>query len=927
MKFCGECGAALSTVEAHEPELRQLTILFCDMVGSTELSTRIDPETLASVMHDYYVMCEQVITDAGGYVVKFHGDGVLACFGAPIALDDAALRGVQAACELVAATARLVGPDGEPLVARAGVHSGPVVVGVTGVGSGLKAIDVLGEAANLAARLQGAAEPGEVIISAELAALVPPYVQLVDGADLTLKGINRPVRAYRVAEIGQPADELHHRARADEARLVGREAEMAILLGRCHLAAQGSPQFVVLVGEPGIGKSRLLRELRDSPARPPGRTVVLRGLQDRSTTPFAPLLELVARHADELPAVLTADLAALLRPDRSSGDKDTPDRRRARSIDAVCDGLLGLADEQLVLLMLDDVQWFDPSTLELLAVLRSRAADTRLAVLASARPEWVSPWPGSDDVTVLPLPRLAPDAIRRMLADLDIHDDVLVGEVIERSEGVPLFLEEYVRTQRDPGVAMAAVPHTVADLLRARLERLGPDLEFARECSVFGRDVDVEVAAKALATDPEELRERLRALSRADVLRERARGRTFSFQHVLLRDAAYDSMLRARRRTLHRSAATAITDLGPSAMARFAEQLARHWTEADEHDEAYRAWLRAGRLAADRTALAEAMRNFERAEEALRELPPTPERDRKEVRLILASGPVVTRLLGGGHPSLSEMYARADRLSANEADPSQRAQVLIGLYSFWVSQPDFRSAEANLPRLLDLADDMPALAAVADFFAGSTMHMIGRFDRACEYLVRAMELLQRAEPFTGHALLVHSNGLIADMTMRTDRAAGQRWYDAAFDSLAHLGEPPFERAWLELTLAKSLALLDDVAGAAMHGGRAAEIAAEFALAQVAVQADCLMAWVDAVLLGGDEPLQRMSVLLDRFDTCGSRADLSMFLVFHARALRERDRHEEAVAAVARALAYMDETGEGLHREAALAEQAALSGSH
>lgn len=928
MRFCGECGTAMRPVVAPEPELRQLTMLFCDMVGSTELSTRIDAEALADVMRDYYVLCDRIITEVGGYIVKFHGDGVLACFGAPVALDDAALRGVQAACALVAATEQLRSPTGESLMARAGVHTGLVVAGATGVGTGHKSLDVLGEAANLASRLQAAASPGAVLISADTAALVPPHVELVDGADLQLKGINRLVRAYRVEGIGTPIDDLHRRARSGEAALVAREAELAILLGLCHLSAQGAPQFVVLVGEPGIGKSRLLRELRDSPARPPGRLVVLRGLQDRATTPFAPLLDLVARHGSELPAVLEADLAELLRPDRQTGDLDTPDRRRRRSIDAVCDGLLGLADQELLIIMLDDLQWFDPSTLELLGVLRERAVDSRLAVLASARPEWVSPWPAVGDLTILPLPRLDPAAIRRMLADLQIDDEVLIEAVIDRSEGVPLFLEEFVRQRRDGSAADSSeVPHSVADLLRARLERLGPDLEFARECSVFGRDVDVAVAAYAFGSDVDTTRDRLRRLADANIVRERLRGRVFSFQHVLLRDAAYESLKRTQRVRLHRSAAESIAAQGKAFSAQHAEQLARHWTLAGARSEAFRAWLKAGRLAGDRTALKEARAHFTEARHILMMDPPSEERDRNEVRLILDEGPVAYRLLGGGHEEVSALYERADELCVGEADPMHRARVMLGLYSFWVAQPDFHRAQHTLPRLLELADELPFIRPAAYFFAGSTNHMQGRFDEARDFLLQAIELV---EGVVGDSVVdplrVHSYGLLADITARDDLDAAMSWFDLGFAALEGTQTSSFERAWLELTMATALALRDDVVQAGAHAGVAADLGAQYALAQINVQADCLMAWIDAVMLGGDEPIERMRQAIDRFDTCGSRSELSMHLMLLARMLRERGRFDEAEAVLDRADRYIDETGERLHVDAVMVERSALLAS-
>jgi class 3 adenylate cyclase/tetratricopeptide (TPR) repeat protein len=922
MRFCGVCGASMA--ESVDPELRQLTIVFCDLVGSTELSTRLDPEDLHTTMLAFHALCERTIVDAGGHVLRFVGDGVLACFGAPVALDDAPTRAVRAAFDLVTATPNIVTLEGEPIMSRAGVHTGLVVLGSTGSGSAYVALDVIGEGANTAARLQGSAEPGEVIVSGDTAELVSAEVEFTDGVDVELRGIDHPVRVFGVSSIDRDFDQLDHRSRTLEATLVARDAELAILLGRSLLASQRSPQYVVLVGEPGIGKTRLLREFRDSSARPEGSVLVFRGLQDRATTPFAVLAEFVERGA-AMSSSLGVSLDDLTGSGPDDGSSVSPETARRRIVERICDNLIAQATDELVILLLDDLQWFDPSTLELLQVLRARAAGVRLAVFASARPEWDPPWPLASDVTSLPLPRLDAHSVSDMLAEFDITDPVLVEQVVERSEGVPLFLEEFVRQHgRGEQTAASEVPRNVVDLLRARLERLEGDIELARHCSVFGREVDVAVAAVALGCNEDELCARLRELVDADVLREVERGRRFMFTHGLLGEVAYGTIVRSQRIRLHRDAAAAIVACGEASARRYGEQLAFHWTQAEEPMQAFRAWKEIAREARRRMALAESLAHYTHAYDVLLGMRQDEARDREEVRLILSMGPVASRVLGGGHERLAELYFRAEELCKAESEPAQRAVVLTGLYSLWLSRPDFSSARSNIQPMLQLTGEIPGMRAQGHFLAGSTLYMCGEFETALSHLETSIAILEEAGGAHWANVRAWALGLIADIAARIDLSDGLARYERAIESLGDGDEAAYDRSWLFLTMSKTFARCGDVARAVEHAEAAAALADRFGLVQIEAQTACLLAWGDALTTTADEPVERLRRSLVALDTCGSRADSSLLQLLLVRVLRDRGLLEEAQSVLDALLAYVQDSGELLHLAEVEVERDVLS---
>ncbi len=442
MQFCGSCSAALAPVPSRhrDGELRLLTIVFCDLVGSTERSTELDPEDLRNLIRRYQQACDDAVDRLGGRIVNFIGDGVLASFGAPLAREDSTRRAVDAALDMVTATGQLTWPDGHPLAARAAVHTGSVVVSQMGSGAAHVGLDLTGEAANTAARLQDRAAPGGVLISAAAAQAVWGHFTLEPVGELDLKGLPEPLSAYEVRGHTGAVDRLSARVVTGLAPFVGRGHELEAVVERAVAADAGSPQTVVIVGEAGIGKSRLLREAQGRSPLADARTIVLRGEQDRTSTPFGPFISLLDHLADEPRAITPpVELVEVFEPNTGG---ETADQRRRRTITILQDWICEQARHQLVALVVEDLHWVDPSTLEVIAALQETDADARLAVLATARPTWVSTWPPSADVTIVNLDPLDDDAIASLLASLGVQNLAPVRRLVDRAEGVPLYLEE-----------------------------------------------------------------------------------------------------------------------------------------------------------------------------------------------------------------------------------------------------------------------------------------------------------------------------------------------------------------------------------------------------------------------------------------------------------------------------------------------------
>ena len=913
MRYCGECGAELdpAPVRRRDGEMRVLSIVFCDLVGSTARSARVDPEDLRDLVRTYHASCRAAVEELGGRIIQFLGDGVLATFGSPPVLEDSSRRAVEAALDMVRATARLKSPDGLPVEARAAVHTGTVVLSHIGEGAAARHLDLIGEAVNVAARLQAEAAPGGVLVSQTVADSAAGHFLLHPIGKVTLKGVSEPVGAYEVVARTAGLDRLSARAVLGAlSPFVGREAEHELLVRRCRQAMRGEPQIAVLVGEGGIGKSRLVREVRRSPELATARALVLRGAQDRATTPFGPVIALLASGAqgeievpEEVVELLETPVVA-----------ETPETRRRRTIDAICEWVCGLARNEMLLVLVEDLHWVDPSTLEAIGVLHARAAGAHLAVLATSRPPFAA-WPVAEDLTVIQLDRLSDEAITQLLTSLGVADLEPLRRLVGRAEGVPLYLEEIAAlAARGESLDAGQVPLTIAELLSSRLEATG-DSALAADCSVLGVEVEVSLAADVLALPEDALRPRLDHLVQAGVMRPAQGGRTYRFRHGLLRDAAYGMLLRSDRSRLHAAAARALLEQHRG--ERF-EEIARHFDAAGEAGEAWQAWERAGEHAASRSAFVEAAAFYAAALESVRRLPESLERTVAELTLAIAAAGVAYRRFGGGSAQAVQMnelsQELAEKVIAEQTlDRRTRLSLLATLCSFYSSRPDYRRAAELAPELVRYQEEGGSGAVVASLLEGVTALMQGEEEVA----ERALGLcLERYDP--GRRQLAHPDAGVAAAASFAHLAVARGapgeaagWIEKAFEYLTFHDEP-FSRGWLLLTAAKVYARSDDRARAHRHATAAHELALEHGFEQIEPQARALLAWSSGER-ADDASLEQIQAGIRDMERSGSRSDSSLPMLLLVRSLLDLGRVEEARSAFSELLDFCEETGEWIYR--------------
>ena len=759
-------------------ERRPITVMFCDLVGSTSLASRLDAEDWRNLVNAYLDEASKAVRGLGGHVLKRLGDGLMALFGYPQAQENDAERSVLAALAILRALDGINSKNaarGMPeLSARIGLDLGPVVVDASG--------EVFGDAPNVAARIQALAEPGSVVVTANVQRQVAGLFVVEERAAHRLKGVREAVSLYRVIRASGGRRRSAARALTP---FIGRNEELSLLARRWERAKAGEGQFVQIVGDPGLGKSRLVEEFRARLRETPHTWVEWSASQLLQNTPLHPIAEWGRRRfgdseapADErlvdlegtlrLIGLDPAEHAPLLAPlvdiplaqDRTA--KFAPEELRRRQLAALTAWVLAGARSQAVVLAFEDLHWADPTSLDLMRALAERGAQAPLLIVATARPEFRAPWPMRSHHGVIALAPLDRAEVERMVSEIAARQalthDVVQG-VTERTGGVPLFVEEVTRLLLERGAEGGgqAIPLTLQQSLAARLDRLGEAREIAQIGASLGRDfTHALLRAVAEVADPV-LQSALERLADADLLFVEGAPpeAAYRFKHALIQEAAYESLLKSRRQTLHRRAAEALLEGGAEP-----EAIAHHFTEAGLDDLAIEWWGKAGDQALRRSAFQEAIAHLGKAiamaDRVDQRRPPlgapaqneeiagaAAGRDRRP-RLHVAYGNTLIAARGFGAPETTEAFAKARASSTTEGDAAERLAADFGLWAGSYARGELPQMRAQAAAFLADVKERPDLpeAGVAHRAQGITHWFAGEFLEARSHLERALALFE-----------------------------------------------------------------------------------------------------------------------------------------------------------------------------------------
>jgi class 3 adenylate cyclase/tetratricopeptide (TPR) repeat protein len=762
--FCGQCGAELSSPRrnAEEAERRQLTVMFCDLVESTALAERLDPEDLRDIVRDYQSEVADVVEKYSGHIAQYLGDGLLIYFGYPQAHEDDARRAVLAGLEIVQSISRtshaLQQTKGVSIEVRIGLHTGPVVTGQVGSGSQAEVL-ALGSTPNIAARIQGIAHPGEVYLSRFSHDLLATDFEMESIGEVDLRGVGKPVQVYRAIRFsGGEADDRQ------QLPFAGRDAEIATILEAFQAAEAGHGQLVLIKGEAGIGKTRLQREVRrqidsdnvtwltcrcsayhqNSALYP-----IISGLEAafgfQSEDSRSERLSKVTEGLAELGEPGGESLAAVLGLLSLTNKADTVSHDRDSTFSALVDLITRRAEVRTMIFAIEDLHWVDPSTRDLISALLQRLDSSRTLIIASSRSDFEPGWQHVTHQHLLELNRLSDQDCRTVLDTWSIGKELpfhVRREVANRTDGIPLFLEEVARTlkaaQDSAGLGAdtiaSTIPTTLRDSLTARLDSLGPAKEVAQLGALLGRQFNYRLLAATSEFQSQTLRLYLEQLVTGEVLVQRGEipDASFSFRHSLIQENAYESLLRRRRKELHHHVSNILEVEFPELALSEPETMARHCELGQRYQDALNHYQSAASLANARWGYSESIHCYHKALELLEHEQASENRDRRELELISGLADPMFAHSGYTDPALSTHYERAAHLIRSLGDPVAEINLTMNVWGFHCVRGDRQETVDAAQRLEELVHESGSAAqiAIVSFVRACTCMFLGDQEKA-----------------------------------------------------------------------------------------------------------------------------------------------------------------------------------------------------
>ncbi|HEX8711980.1 MAG TPA: adenylate/guanylate cyclase domain-containing protein [Terracidiphilus sp.] len=962
-KECAGCGRVLQAAQAPAAERRHLTVFFADIAGSTALSEKLDPEDLRELYAKYQAVCTQAVQRYEGHLAQFLGDGILAYFGYPAAHEDDAARAVRAGLDILAGIAGR-GTGDSRLQVRIGIHTGLVVVGDIGAGVRREQL-ALGEAPNIAARLQAEAQPEGVVISEATRELLAGQFLLEDLGSRTLKGLSRPLNVFRVLGRNRAASRFHAMTSAHGlTKFVGRCREMDTLRAAWEEASSGHGRTVLLRGRAGIGKSRLLAAVEEMAAGPGVEVFEAQCSPYQMNSPLFPILEMIERRlgieegmaaANKLDlleqfaagrsvpldeaATALAGMFSIPTQGRYPEIEMPPAKRLQWMIGVVAELLLHSVECVPVVLLVEDLHWADPSTLDLLGEIVERQGEVPMLMVCTTRPEFSAPWLSHERCTEVRVEALPAEDTRALVARVAGSKPLplaLQEELVSRTAGIPLFIEAVTRTILDAGILReledryeltgpvppGLIPATVQDSLMGRIDRLGADRVVAQLAATIGRESSFELLQAVLGKSPDSLAAALIRLVELEIVLENGvpPSSTYTFRHALIQDAAYESLLRTTRQEFHGKIAEALVTRLPEMAETKPELLARHYEGAGRTADAIAGWMKAGQQAQKQSALRECAAYLQKAIALLETMPEDdPKRLQSEMEAQLALATALMATIGWGARETETACIRARDLCQKLGNGNGYVGALWGLWTVYFLRgalaPSLQAAKLVLDAALASGD--PGLEIAARQGMGYSTYFMGDFPGAREHAEKALAYynpeLERGLATVFQLPLSSACGnylMMSNWFMgypeQAEKARTRAW--ATIEALAIPACTVYARACAMMidyakrdvaTIEQSAELLFREA---TEGGNLLWVA----------QARIYRGWAQAMNGHAEAGIAEMKAGLEGYRMTGSNLMTPQFCLMMAEAQQRAGRPGEALAAVSRGLKYADESLEHVH---------------